>query len=913
MSNLQRYLTIGSNPNVAFYAWRLSHTKQIELTVVDSQIDQNKPISFKSSSSIGSTSFSPAYAYTSVKQIPASTGKAYDVVIISCSSLQEFQTTCFEIAKFVNSKTLLIVESTGYINLEPFISMSFPKSSSMCVMSIMNESDVRKISTNQYYHQIKNNDTRIYFGTSSSPSSKTTSNGNFQKFYKLLQTVQEQSSGSISLLKSVDNKEFMTYQWKLALPRIIFNPLMILFEIEFPELLKDQILSKPLITGLLNELFKLVKKMDCKLVKGFENEANLIKSWSRSFPETKTNDHFMKSPVLFYNYYKKFDLELDLLLLQPILLSDDSGLKTPYLENLYSVMCQFNKINTGEALFFKRKLADDTDADSSPSSQRANALDADIQLKTKKQFELNRALNDLETSKISMENELLKEETNLSATREKIAEAEARLSRLQSDYQSRSKSLEVEHEAKLRSLHEEYNQKMRNLDMNFQRQKLANNPPASARQLNSTQPDQAATANGIKESTSTQDGLSDLKHIVQYGADMDENKAVTPNGTPGLDTYQDAGEFAPRNVQDSRPRQDGGVQNFDGAQQYPQQRAPAPPQNYYGYQQSGPLPPQQYPQQHPQQQYHQQRQFSGSNGPAYNGPPPQGGYFDQLPPHGLPSGGMAPNQFPPNLKSQGSSSNMQKFNHYQAQMSGNYNQQQMPQSRRLSSMPGGLNGYQDFQPQPQSQPQQQQQQQPQVYPPQHYGNHASFNNAAPIDPFFESRFKNNKKNNRRSNMPQLSGNLDGLDMGGRGGMPQPGTRKSFNSPPQARRSSSNMMLLQSQANASSMTPQPDHLQQQQQHQQQPSVQSTTNHASYMNPPNMNSSSSSTNTNDTPVTSNDSNEHNVHLQIPSQQQSAPPQTQRYDDSNAKPLGGIAESNLTGAVAKKKKKGLFGRSK
>lgn len=78
--------------------------------------------------------------------------------------------------------------------------------------------------------------------------------------YKLLQYVQENSNGAISLLKSSNPKEFMTYQWKLALPRIVFDPVLVLFEIEYPEILKNQILSKPLITGLINELFKLIKK-----------------------------------------------------------------------------------------------------------------------------------------------------------------------------------------------------------------------------------------------------------------------------------------------------------------------------------------------------------------------------------------------------------------------------------------------------------------------------------------------------------------------------------------------------------------------------------------------------------------------------------------------------------------------------
>ena len=67
-----------------------------------------------------------------------------------------------------------------------------------------------------------------------------------------------------------------------------------------------------------------------------------IKLLGECFPQTKQNENYINSPN-FYNFHKQYDLELDLLLLQPILLSDDSGVRTPYLENIYSTMSQFQK------------------------------------------------------------------------------------------------------------------------------------------------------------------------------------------------------------------------------------------------------------------------------------------------------------------------------------------------------------------------------------------------------------------------------------------------------------------------------------------------------------------------------------------------------------------------------------------
>ena len=74
--------------------------------------------------------------------------------------------------------------------------------------SIMNESDVRMVSRNEYYHQIRNKDSRIYLGCTSSDSASSSIANRVPKVYKLLQTVQEESHGSITLLKSVNPTEF---------------------------------------------------------------------------------------------------------------------------------------------------------------------------------------------------------------------------------------------------------------------------------------------------------------------------------------------------------------------------------------------------------------------------------------------------------------------------------------------------------------------------------------------------------------------------------------------------------------------------------------------------------------------------------------------------------------------------------
>lgn len=925
-------LVIGSNPNIAFYAWRFYKTDSLDdITLVNSKINKNLPITWRSPQ-LGSSQYKPHDIYSSLKQVPQN--KKFDIVIMGCSSLQDFQGVCAGLKNFVHQDSIILVELSGYVNLEPYVTANFAKSP-VNVVSIMNESDVRIIRSNEYSHQLRNNDSRIYIG-STSGSSKIANNKNFQKVYKLLQQVQEQSHSSITLLKSLNPKEFMTYQWKLALPRVIFNPVLTLFEIPFPEELSKHVLSKPLITGLINELFKLIKKMDCKLVKGFENEANLLKYWSGVYPSTKQNEDYINSPSFLYNFNKHFDLELDLLLLQPILLSDDNGVRTPYLENIYSTMSQFQKINGPDgSVFFQRKgEANDLSANGS-NYQQHKELDQDIEEKIQKQKQLDSAIKDIEISKIALDNDVIKQDMNLKSIQHKIADAESRLKNLQREYENKSKAAQYEHDEKLRrlayehdqkyrSLDQEYKQKTKDLESSYSKMNISNSnnqesvADISPVSIPATQPSSKDNTprNVNRDSVMTQSGLQDYKNFVQYGDAIGPDTPVihqkqfssplqpilqsSPKDEENGENFVDANASHLRQPFEQNRRQPshGNPQQFAQNNDYPVQngyydsnqdhqgQAPPPPQHSKLYRNG---PPQQYntgngsippPLHHHSHSYQQRPNGNLTYNTSFSS--------DQAPPHGLPNGGMSQNQFPPPLRSNGSMVGMNKHQGYPPM---GYNggppppQQQAQLMQRLNSMQGSVNGY--FENQLQS------------GHPQGVVNHSSFNNAAPIDPFIEQRFKANpKKSNRRSTMP-LNGNLDGLDMGGRGGMPLPGSgRKTVSmigpysntngQVPQApkRASSSGPMLLNNTGGGNITSPQ-----------QPPPPQM---HGNHLRPPSMNdsqTSSSSANSNDTPKTNND----NINLNIPT-----------MDSSNAKPLGGISSSNK-GESTEKKKKGLFGKRK
>lgn len=891
---------------------------------------------------LGTSTFKPYEIYQDLSQISPGSNK-YDIVFISCTSLQDFQTVCADLVPFLHKKSAIVVESTGYVNLEPFVQLSFPSMKDITICCIMNESDVRQIDGDNFTHILRNNDNRIYLGTSLTNSNiSSTSNPSFQKVYKLMQLVQQDSSNSISLLKSIVPKEFMTYQWKLALPRIVFNPLSVIFEAEVPANLSNQILCKPLITGMINEIFKIIKKMDCKLVKGSENENNLFKNWCSSFPEAPKNQNYLNSPPLFYEFYRQYDLNIDLLLLQPILLADDHGIRTPYLENIYSTMCQYIKINDADtnSIFFTRK------SNSNMNKGKVNQINADHEFKLNQLNIISSDLARMESNKNQLDSYLREKEILKGQVGEDINKQELNLRKL---------NINVDHQQQKLS---QIEQRLEQLQL--QEQKIGNN------QMKLIQPSeleertlpQSETNRTFRDSVAPNDNLEDLADIALYGAalgspvpnqnashngeaDMNgssvPNRALNMNG--GNDQVHSNGNAhsngniqllngdLPQHLHEkelelqkrervlinrelSLPNDNQMNGYYDNEQhrqpQHPQQQPhqQTPPALHLDTQQKNMnMPPN-------QQQYYNQRQYNNNHGYM---PSP----MDQQLPHGLPSNGLPPNALPPNLRVNSMNSNMNRYNMPPPQMvNGNPHQANGygGKTQRLSSFPSSSHNYQDLH----------QQQYMQNPPQQQYYNN-TYQNGPPVDPGVESRFKAQpRKLNRRSAFPQMNGDLSGLDMGGRGGMPMPGgtnpaatkankhrsampmnANGNRTSPPQHKKSASNYAIPQSQGQGqgqaqaqaqaqgpsinvpgqgqpSSEPQQYNHAQPQQQYLQLPNGSNASSN-----------SSNSVNTNDTPQT----NDEGVQIHVPI----ADPNT------NAKPLGGISNPNKE--VETKKKRGLF----
>lgn len=310
----------------------------------------------------GNTRYSLASVYRTIEDYIAYTNAGlvhrpvFDFVLVSARSLQELSGVMAQLGSMFMQQLAqagraptVIIESTDFVNLESFarsaLQLEKSQAAKVPVLSVMSDYDVREVARNSYRvkRSLKESEL-VYVGRSGT-----------EQEYSEKEVAQVNSAGELfegaglDVYKLRTPLEFFSYQWKFALPKVALEPLAVLFERPFPEQLQDEILAKPLVSGLVLEIISVIKTIGCKLFKSYDTEAALLERMRELHPVAKLGKDCFGAPQLYYNFYNQRALYLDLLLLQPILIADDYQVKTPYLEFLYAMMCQADANNKPSA------------------------------------------------------------------------------------------------------------------------------------------------------------------------------------------------------------------------------------------------------------------------------------------------------------------------------------------------------------------------------------------------------------------------------------------------------------------------------------------------------------------------------------------------------------------------------------
>ncbi|GMF00403.1 unnamed protein product [Ambrosiozyma monospora] len=195
-------LSIGTHPNIAFYNWRLFTAKTSTITYIPDSSSSTDPSqttnghsknrsskvnkSFQwSSPQFGNSRFTMSNVYPDLDTylgVMANSNKLpkIDFIIVSASSLQELSNMFAKLTKLVQDQLAkkyvptIIVESTNFVNLEPFIKMSLQVEADVPILSIMSDFDVRVLGNNVYgVHPSKKESELVYLGRSGGESEYT--------------------------------------------------------------------------------------------------------------------------------------------------------------------------------------------------------------------------------------------------------------------------------------------------------------------------------------------------------------------------------------------------------------------------------------------------------------------------------------------------------------------------------------------------------------------------------------------------------------------------------------------------------------------------------------------------------------------------------------------------------------------
>lgn len=350
MSSL-KVLMLGNSPRIMLYTSRFQLAKSVQLYHVSStetSVFQIETLSY------GVSNFDLKNHFVSLNELKQHLKESsddenntiFDLICFSASSLKNLANISRELNDMININTKIFIESTNFVQLEPFVANSL-ELKNLPIFSIMSDFDIRQIDTNHYKQFQLVTPNHIYLGISnitdreSYPDQQKNMLKTFARLFEKLFP-----HDKIEVCKN-SSKLFLQKQWDLALPRICFDPLLIVLDESNPRVLSEQVLAQPLISGLINEIFNIIKNMGLNIP---DTEKNLINNWVNTYP----TDNDM--PALLHHFIEKSNsLDVDLSLLQPILLADDFNLTTPYLEFLYSVMSQYQRYNNGKSKWFTRK------------------------------------------------------------------------------------------------------------------------------------------------------------------------------------------------------------------------------------------------------------------------------------------------------------------------------------------------------------------------------------------------------------------------------------------------------------------------------------------------------------------------------------------------------------------------------
>lgn len=398
-------VVVGCSPAAAFLSWRLDASQSYSVSIAWKEFANNansadpdslgmysspvkRTFSIKSAKFGGPSAslFTPEGIHDPTRLDLVNPLTPYDFILFSPASLKNLASFHRIVSSnlVLPNHTIILVESSGYVGLHQMIASRFPNNP---VCAIATEAQVRMVPPPDQGYAFNGQDPLLLLlhsgdvtGTVISPPGNKFSEPTYMRRLKSL-SLALQTAGVDAAVSST----YEHFQWHQMIPLVAFQPLSVILEASTPQALVNNVLSKPLFSGIISELMTLARKQsDCKFpsdylattiskfLDSYSNTSNATRnatfttssspqsssSSSSSLTYSTANPAYIDSPLLFYNYFHSLPVYPDLLLLQPILLADDHGIKTPYLESAFAFLSQLVFYNTSNNSIFLTRIHD---------------------------------------------------------------------------------------------------------------------------------------------------------------------------------------------------------------------------------------------------------------------------------------------------------------------------------------------------------------------------------------------------------------------------------------------------------------------------------------------------------------------------------------------------------------------------
>lgn len=346
-------LTIGNHSFINLYNWALSNSQQDSTLNIFhySKEATNSDITVKLNDlQMNSNEKTKIKKIETFSRFKNSTIK-FDFVIMYCSSLEEYSEILSSIVKHslleINS-TKIIIENTGSIPLNNFVSLSLPEElkDNIDIYYSLNKVNFRPVANAKRaaeYELKTSNNNKIQLSKLKHDKNNSCDKAMMQLMSKVFKPYQ------IDFIYVEDSNEAFNDLWRYSIFSIVIQPLMIMFELESLKELEKFILCKPLLKGLFNELSKIYGSKTSSEDGSLKN----LKSYFKWLLSKDDSLNFLELIQFDNNMECSFDLNI----LYPILLADEMKIKIPYMEFLYSVLQQLNnyRFNKSNNFISKQK------------------------------------------------------------------------------------------------------------------------------------------------------------------------------------------------------------------------------------------------------------------------------------------------------------------------------------------------------------------------------------------------------------------------------------------------------------------------------------------------------------------------------------------------------------------------------